>query len=89
MSHHQTNTLIVVQVHRGRAEGGGTSVLLDGRLGPATERIPVRIRVVVVVVRVPQREGAELSGTAHDRTPLAVAGVDAWEVKQKDILKKK
>lgn len=52
--------LVVVLVHRGRAEGSSADVLLDRRLGPATERREIRERRIVVVVRVPQRQAAEL-----------------------------
>jgi len=69
--------LVVVLVHRGRAEGSSADVLLDRRLGPATERREVREGRIVVVVGVPQGQAAELRRAAHNGVPLAGAGVDA------------
>ncbi len=69
--------LVVVLVHRGRAERSSPNVLLDRRLGPATERREVREGWIVIVMGVPQRQIAELRRAAHDGIPLAGAGVDA------------
>lgn len=69
--------LIVVLVNTSRAEVLVTSVLLDGRLRPATERVPIRERWVHIVVSIPQRQIREGRRSAHDRVPLACTGVDA------------
>jgi len=68
---------VPVLVHRGRADGGGASILLHVGLGPAAEGLEVRERRIVVVVSVPQRQVAELSRAAHDGAPLTGTGVDA------------
>ena len=74
--HYCIERLVVVKVHAGRAEAHIASVLLDVGSGPTAEGIPVVEGRIVVIVRVPQREVAELGGVAHDGGPLAVAGVD-------------
>lgn len=70
-------SLVAVLVPAGRAEGLVAGVLLHGGLGPAAEGAEVGEGRVGVVVSVPQWQGLEGSGSAHDWVPLGGAAVDA------------
>lgn len=73
--HDHTNALVKVKIHGGSAGAGGSHVLLDIGLSPATEVLPVRVGRVVVVVRVPQWEVTKLGGATSDGVPLGCRSV--------------
>ncbi len=69
--------LIVVLVHSGIAEVLITGILLDRRSRPASERVPIIVRRIVIVVSIPQWQVRERRRAAHDRIPLTGAGINA------------
>lgn len=68
--------LVVILVNATGAKGLVTGILLDRRLGPATERTEIREGGIVVVVRIPQRQARERGRATHDWVPLARARVN-------------
>jgi len=78
--------LVVVLVEGHAAEAVVTDVLLDCRLGPATERRPAAEGWVGIPIAPPERKALPAVPLAHEGVPLVLVGVDATELRAEDAL---